>query len=65
MPTIWSLMFLIWGQASASARAMYPPPLFPKQQPERPHQRPQEDIEDIVLDEAPPGALPASSPKGD
>jgi CDP-diacylglycerol--serine O-phosphatidyltransferase len=65
MPTIWSLMFLIWGQASATARAMYPPPLFPKKQPERPHQRPQEDIEDIVLDEAPPGALPGSPPKGD
>jgi CDP-diacylglycerol--serine O-phosphatidyltransferase len=65
MPTIWSLMFLIWGQASASARAMYPPPLFPKKQPERPHERPQEDLVDIVLDEAPPGALPESPPKGD
>jgi CDP-diacylglycerol--serine O-phosphatidyltransferase len=52
MPTVWSVMFLIWGQASASARAMYPPPLFPKRQPERPLVRPQEDMVDIVLDEA-------------
>jgi CDP-diacylglycerol--serine O-phosphatidyltransferase len=65
MPTVWSLMFLIWGQASASARAMYPPPLFPRKQPERPHERPQEDLVDIVLDEAPPGALPESPPTGD
>jgi hypothetical protein len=43
---------------------MYPPPLFPRKQPERPLQRPQEDIEDIVLDEAPNGgaAAPAGSP---
>ena len=65
MPTTWSIMFLIWGQASAHARAMYPPPLFPRKQPDRPLQRPQEDIEDIVLDEAPPSALPDSTPKGD
>jgi len=52
MPTVWSVAFLIWGQASASARAMYPPPLFPKQAPARPHLRPQEDLEDIVLDES-------------
>jgi CDP-diacylglycerol---serine O-phosphatidyltransferase len=63
MPTIWSLMFLIWGQASASARAMYPPPLFPRKQPERPHERPQEDLVDIVLDEAPPGVLAAPPPE--
>ncbi|HSK01966.1 MAG TPA: CDP-alcohol phosphatidyltransferase family protein, partial [Kofleriaceae bacterium] len=30
MPTVWSIMFLFWGQASAKWRAMYPPPLFPK-----------------------------------
>ncbi len=52
MPTVWSIMFLVWGQASASARAMYPPPLFPKRQPEQPLVRPQEDLVDIVLDEA-------------
>jgi CDP-diacylglycerol---serine O-phosphatidyltransferase len=65
MPTVWSVMFLIWGQASATARAMYPPPLFPRKQPDRPLERPQEDIIDIVLDEAPPGALPETPPKGD
>ncbi|HEY1554928.1 MAG TPA: CDP-alcohol phosphatidyltransferase family protein [Kofleriaceae bacterium] len=52
MPTIWSIIFLIWGQASASARAMYPPPLFPKKMRERALSRPQEDMEDIVLDES-------------
>jgi CDP-diacylglycerol--serine O-phosphatidyltransferase len=51
MPTIWSVAFLIWGQASASARAMYPPPLFPKKAAEKPLTRPQEDLEDIVFDE--------------
>jgi CDP-diacylglycerol--serine O-phosphatidyltransferase len=52
MPTIWSIMFLVWGQASAKARAMYPPPLFPKRTDDRKLERPQEDLEDIVLDEA-------------
>ncbi len=52
MPTIWSIMFLIWGQASAKARAMYPPPLFPTKNDDRKLERPQEDLEDIVLDEA-------------
>lgn len=50
MPTVWSLAFLIWGQASASARAMYPPPLF-KFSDDRAKSRPQEDLDDIVLDE--------------
>jgi CDP-diacylglycerol---serine O-phosphatidyltransferase len=59
MPTIWSVMFLIWGQASAKARAMYPPPLFPTKTDNRNLERPQEDIEDIVLDEAPNGDKPA------
>ena len=63
MPTIWSVMFLIWGQASANARAMYPPPLFPRKQPERPHERPQEDLVDIVLDEANGGTPPPGVPK--
>lgn len=56
MPTIWSLMFLVWGQASPKWRAMYPPPLFPKktiQQDAGPVLRPQADMEDIVLDESP------------
>jgi len=61
MPTVWSVMFLIWGQASATARAMYPPPLFPKKQPDRALERPQEDLVDIVLDEASsPGGLSES-----
>jgi CDP-diacylglycerol--serine O-phosphatidyltransferase len=61
MPTGWSIIFLVWGQASAKARAMYPPPLFPKKEPVKPLLRPQADIEDIVLDEAPPEA--PSDPK--
>ncbi|HEY4241284.1 MAG TPA: CDP-alcohol phosphatidyltransferase family protein [Kofleriaceae bacterium] len=52
MPTGWSIMFLVWGQASPAARAMYPPPLFPKREAPRPLTRPQEDIDDLVLDEA-------------
>jgi len=54
MPTVWSIMFLIWGQASPTARAMYPPPLFPSRNNGRPLERPQEDIADIVLDEHKP-----------
>jgi CDP-diacylglycerol--serine O-phosphatidyltransferase len=54
MPTLWSVVFLIWGQASPRARAMYPPPLFPKTDRDRPLVRPQEDLEDIVLDESRP-----------
>jgi CDP-diacylglycerol---serine O-phosphatidyltransferase len=52
MPTVWCVMFLFWGQASAKWRAMYPPPLFPKKVPDQPVSRPQADIEDIVLDES-------------
>ena len=62
MPTLWCIIFLIWGQASASARAMYPPPLFPRKQPDRDLQRPQEDLVDIVLDEEAPAAAPAEPP---
>jgi hypothetical protein len=62
MPTLWCLIFLIWGQASASARAMYPPPLFPRI-PQQPLIRPQADLGEIVaLDESGNGA-PASPPK--
>jgi CDP-diacylglycerol--serine O-phosphatidyltransferase len=53
MPTVWSIMFLFWGQASAKWRAMYPPPLFPKKSIEQPRIRPQGDLEDLVLDESP------------
>jgi hypothetical protein len=52
MPTVWAVVFLVWGQASANARAMYPPPLFPKKDPPRTLERPQEDLADIVLDES-------------
>jgi hypothetical protein len=64
MPTIWSVAFLIWGQASSTARAMSPPPLFPKKQVDAPMVRQQEDMVDLVMDEAslPPGTqLPAGS----
>jgi hypothetical protein len=56
MPTVWSVMFLFWGQASAKWRAMYPPPLFPKRVDDKPIIRPQADLEDLVLDESPPVA---------
>lgn len=56
MPTTWSLAFLIWGQASANARAMSPPPLFPKKNDDRTLERPQEDIADVVFEEQPPAA---------
>ena len=69
MPTAWCVIFLIWGQASASARAMYPPPLFPKRDDDRKLVRPQEDLEDIVLDEArqsqPTLGAPSADPKPD
>jgi CDP-diacylglycerol--serine O-phosphatidyltransferase len=56
MPTVWSIVFLVWGQASAKARAMYPPPLFPSKDRDKPLVRPQEDLEDILLDESRPSA---------
>lgn len=54
MPTVWIVMFLFWGQASPTWRAMYPPPLFPKKSIQQPVIRAQADIEDIVLDESAP-----------
>ena len=58
MPTTWSIVFLIWGQASAKARAMYPPPLFKfrDDDDDKPRTRPQEDLEDLVLDETRPSS---------
>jgi hypothetical protein len=56
MPTVWSVAFLFWGQASATWRAMYPPPLFPRTEPAKPLTRPQADIDDIVLDESKPAS---------
>ena len=63
MPTIWSVGFLIWGQASATARAMYPPPLFPKgaAASEKPKLRPQEDLEDILIDTPPDPPAPPTN----
>ncbi len=63
MPSVWSVVFLIWGQASAKARAMYPPPLFPKKAAAQPLVRPQEDLEDIVLDESRPSTPALDKPK--
>jgi len=78
MPTTWSIAFLIWGQASAKARAMYPPPLFKLRDDgddAKPRSRPQEDLEDLVLDETRPssdhldtgggGEQRSATPKGD
>ncbi len=69
MPTAWAVVFLIWGQASASARAMYPPPLFPKRTVEGGDKigektRSQEDLPDIVLDtpELAPPVPPTAAP---
>jgi hypothetical protein len=65
MPTVWSLIFLVWGQASPTWRAMYPPPLFPKGQSAQPMVRPQADIEDIVLDESPSDSSLPAAPKSE
>jgi CDP-diacylglycerol--serine O-phosphatidyltransferase len=62
MPTVWCIIFLIWGQASASARAMYPPPLFPRT-PEHPLLRPQEDLGDIVVLDENGNGSPDAPPK--
>jgi CDP-diacylglycerol--serine O-phosphatidyltransferase len=44
MPTVWGLVFLVWGQASASARALRPPPIFAKVD-EQVRTRSQEDLD--------------------
>jgi len=62
MPTVWSISFLIWGQASANARAMYPPPLFPRT-PAQPLLRPQEDLGDIVVLDENGNGSPDAPPK--
>jgi len=45
-PTAWILVFLVWGQTSAKARAFQPPPLFPRAEAEDGivRMRPQEDL---------------------
>jgi CDP-diacylglycerol--serine O-phosphatidyltransferase len=62
MPTLWCIIFLVWGQASASARAMYPPPLFPRT-PAQPLIRPQEDLGEIVVTDEGSSASPDALPK--
>jgi CDP-diacylglycerol--serine O-phosphatidyltransferase len=57
MPTGWAIGFLVWGQASSTARALRPPPLFPKAKEGLTLERAQEDLPDVVFDEnqSPPG----------
>jgi CDP-diacylglycerol--serine O-phosphatidyltransferase len=43
-PTIWIVMFLIWGQVSPSARNLKQPRLFPEADDGRVKMRPQEDM---------------------
>ena len=62
MPTLWCIIFLIWGQASASARAMYPPPLFPRT-PAQSLIRPQEDLGEIVVTDEGSNGSPDAPPK--
>ena len=62
MPTVWCIIFLIWGQASASARAMYPPPLFPRT-PAQPLIRAQEDLGEIVVADEGSNGSPDALPK--
>lgn len=46
MPSAWIVVFLVWGQMSAKARAYLPPPLFPRGAAEESQviMRPQEDL---------------------
>jgi CDP-diacylglycerol---serine O-phosphatidyltransferase len=43
-PTLWIVVFLIWGQTSAKARQFHPPRLFPPEHDEQVRMRPQEDL---------------------
>ena len=52
MPTVWSVMFLVWGQASAEGARDVPAAAVPEEGSRQKLERPQEDLEDIVLDEA-------------
>lgn len=47
-PTMWILVFLVWGQLSPYARTFQPPPLFPRKDEGKLRMRPQEDL---ALDE--------------
>ena len=46
LPTMWLVVFLIWGQLSPTARRMRPPPLFPEVDPPRGKEpvRPEDDL---------------------
>ncbi len=43
-PTIWIVVFLVWGQVAASARQYTAPPIFPRRTDDKLHMRPQEDM---------------------
>jgi CDP-diacylglycerol---serine O-phosphatidyltransferase len=43
-PTLWIVVFLIWGQVAESARNLRPPRLFPPSTDAQPKVRPQEDL---------------------
>jgi CDP-diacylglycerol---serine O-phosphatidyltransferase len=43
-PTLWIVIFLVWGQTSEVARGYRPPPLFPRVDDGRIHMRPQQDL---------------------
>jgi CDP-diacylglycerol--serine O-phosphatidyltransferase len=56
MPTAWMTIFLIWGQASATARGLKPPRIFPRADDRQPKLRLQEDLDIDTDEEAPPSA---------
>ncbi len=49
-PTMWLVVFLIWGQVSPSARSMHPPPIFPPVDPP-PGAEPLRPEDDMLTDE--------------
>lgn len=50
-PTLFLVVFLIWGQLQPDMRALVPPPLFPKAtEAKQPHLRDQEDFGDERID---------------
>ena len=46
-PTLWLVLFLVWGQLSPSARALRPPPIFPPRDPP-PGQEPVRPEDDLL-----------------
>jgi CDP-diacylglycerol--serine O-phosphatidyltransferase len=49
-PSLWLVVFLLWGQFSRTARQMMPPPIFPPVDPP-PGQAPLRPEDDLLLDE--------------